>query len=465
MSTFSGLSTALSALYANRQGMETSAHNIANVNTPGYSRQRVELKAIAGPSIPGVSAQATTTGSGVMVENVQRLRDAFLDNRVRVEHGLAENLAGKQQMLGRIEQAFAEPGDTALQSQLTQMWSAFGDLANRPADSSARVALIAQATIVADSMQGIAGQLASNWDSGREQLDTLVVEINQTARAVADLNKAVITGNATGQPANDLADQRDLLVIKLAELTGARATPRPDGSVDLQLNGSTLVAGGNARALNPPAGAFSLAAVQAGAVVQLTWSDGDNAAATAPSGRLAATMEALNTTVAGYANRLDGVARDLARVVNTQHAAGVKDNGAPGGPFFGPDPVTADTIKVEIAGPADLAVADATAEPGSKDGGNADKLADLAKDKTGPDRAYRQLVVDLGVEAQTTNRRVGIQAHVVSEVDAATLGASGVNLDEEMTNLVAFERAFQAAAKVISTIDEMLDTLINRMGR
>jgi flagellar hook-associated protein 1 FlgK len=470
MSTFSGLSSALSALYANRRGMEVTAHNIANVSTPGYTRQRADLKAIGGQEIPGRNSPSEI-GSGVQVSSVQRLRDAFLESRGRLEHAQAEYLAGQQQVLGRVEQAFAEPSDTAMQAQLTELWASFADLANRPAETSTRTAVLARANIVADTMKDTAGQLSAFWDTTRSQLNGIVAEINNTAVAVAELNTAVVASQVTGHSANDLIDQRDQLVLKLSELTGARATNRPDGSVDLQLNGSSLVSGSTVRTLDPPSGALSLAGVQGGGAVELRWSDPPKTLAGAPSGKLASVMEAVNTTLPHYANRLDEIARSLVTTVNEQHAKGIKDNGAAGGLFFGPDPdpdplvVTASNIRVEVKLPSDLAVADSTAEAGAKDGGNADKLADLAKDADGPDGKYRQLVVDLGVAAQTINRRVDIQGGIVSQIDAARDGESGVNLDEEMSNLVAFERAYQAASKVISTIDEMLDTLINRMGR
>ena len=167
-----------------------------------------------------------------------------------------------------------------------------------------------------------------------------------------------------------------------------------------------------------------------------------------------------------YATRLDTFAVNLATAVNTRHADGRTDAGAPGGDFFGPppaDPLSAANIRMLVTDPSELAMAAGSAPAGAKDGGNADWMADLAKLATGPDREYRQLVVDLGAQSQAAKRRAEIQAATVIEVDAQRLSQSGVNLDEEMSNLVQFERSYQAAAKVIATIDEMLDVLINRM--
>jgi flagellar hook-associated protein 1 FlgK len=137
VSTFRGISASLTALHANQRAMEVTANNIANVNTEGYTRQRVNLTEIGGPSVPGVHAQARPVGDGVMIDNVQRLRDAFLESRGRVEHGQQAYLQGTQQTLGRIEAAFAEPGENALQAQLGEMWNAFADVANKPDDQAA----------------------------------------------------------------------------------------------------------------------------------------------------------------------------------------------------------------------------------------------------------------------------------------------------------------------------------------
>jgi flagellar hook-associated protein 1 FlgK len=145
---------------------------------------------------------------------------------------------------------------------------------------------------------------------------------------------------------------------------------------------------------------------------------------------------------------------------------GQTDAGVAGGEFFGPPsgfPLSAANFRLQINSLSDLAMADLGTTPGAKDGLNADRLADLGKDPAGPDREYQRLVVDLGAHSQAAQRRAEIQSATLTEVDAERTSQSGVNLDEEMSNLVQYERSYQAAAKVISTIDDMLDVLINRM--
>jgi flagellar hook-associated protein 1 FlgK len=304
------------------------------------------------------------------------------------------------------------------------------------------------------------------WSTNLEQLDALVIEINATAQSVAELNGGVVFNKNLDQPANDLADKRDLAVMRLVELTGGTVNERSDGSVDVNVGGSMLVQGDSSRRLLPPSGAHDIGDAVLGTLVDVRWADGTNPKVATSSGQLGASLETLNSTLPTHSKRLDEVAVDLAETVNAEHAKGQTDAGVRGGTFFGSgsaDPVTASNLRMEISDVKDLAVADYGVEPGAKNGTNADRMAELAKGPDGPDQGYRRLVVDLGVQSQAVNRRVEIQNGIVTDVDAQRAGESGVNLDEEMTNLVQFERGFQAAARVITTIDEMLDTLINRM--
>jgi flagellar hook-associated protein 1 len=466
LTTFTGLSAALSALHANQRAMEVTANNIANVSTEGYARQRVAFTEIADFSTPGPHSQSRNIGDGVQIAKIERIQDTFLENRGRIEHAQNAYLSEQKRLLERIEQAFAEPGDTALQAQLTEFWTAFSDVSNRPADQASRAALLARGTIVADSIRDMASQLASVWDTSRAQLGAVVTEINEAAKTVATLNQAVVASHINNQPANELTNKRDVAVMKLAELSGATVAPRPDGSVDVLLGGSLLVAGSLARQLTQPSGATTLAAAKGGSLVDVRWADNANAKVASPSGAIAASLEALNSTLPTYTRRLDTFAVNLATALNDAHALGQTDAGANGSPMFGSpngETMDASNIRMLLTSTSELAVADLGTTVGAKDGTNADRMADLAKDPDGADREYRRLVVDLGGHSQSTQRRAEVQAATVAQVDAERTSQSGVNLDEEMSNLVQFERSYAAAAKVISTIDEMLDVLINRM--
>jgi flagellar hook-associated protein 1 FlgK len=455
--SFGGLSTALSALTAQRRGLDVTGQNIANANTDGYSRQRVGLQATGGSAVPAMFAVWTGAGSGVESTDVVRLRDAFLDARARTEHATGSYLTAQQQVYGQVEGLLAEPSDTGLQAQLGDLWSAWHDVANNPGDQSARAALLQRASTVTGTLNDTHAALASLWSTTRDQLDTLTADVNSAAARVAELNQAVVRAKAAGIPANELADERGQLTLHLAELTGATVLTKADGATDVLLGGSGLVNGSTARKLEAVGGAAL--GRQPADPAALRWT-GNHAPATVPSGQLASVLETLGSTLPGYADGLDQVAANLAGTVNAQHASGYDLAGAAGRPFFTGS--TAGTIAVAVTDPAKVA---ASGRPGANlDGGNADAMAGMVGATGGADRSYRQLVAQLGGATQTANRRAAIQASLATAADASVAAQSGVNLDEEMTNMLTYQRAYEAAARVMSTMDSALDTLINHMA-
>lgn len=465
-STFAGLSTALSSLYAQRRALDTTGQNIANANTEGYSRQRVDMKAASGTPVPALYSTYDGAGAGVSVSAVLRLRDTFLESRGRAEHAQASFLAAKKEVYGRIEHVFAEPSDTALASQLADFWAGWGDVANQPNNDAVRTQLIERGATVVDGLHAAYDGLNSQWDTMRVQLNAYATDVNTAADAIAHLNQTIMQQQAAGLPTNELADQRDLHLMQLAELTGATTVSRDDGTVDVFIGGSSLVAKSVARHIEP-AGASNMAN-QPGSPVQFRWESATGPTVAMSGGRLAADLDTLNTVLPGYGDDLNEVARQLAATVNGLHDDGFDSNGAAGGRFFqnSTDPtddagITARNIQLTFTDPKKIA---ASGTAGAVEGSNAVKLAGQATKSGGPDSAYRALVVGLGVAAQAAQRRSDIQDKVAADMDVLRSADAGVNLDEEMTNMIAFQRAYEAASRVLNAVDETLDVLINRTG-
>jgi len=462
VSTFSGISGALSSLYAQRRGMELAGQNIANANTPGYTRQRADLQAVGGSVVPAMHAVSDFSNGGVAIAKVDRLRDQFLESRGRAEHAQGAYLEGRKQVLAQVEDVFAEPSDTALQSQLADFWSSWGDVANQPGDAAARTQLLQRGAVAADGLGAAHNGLTSQWNTIRVQADGHLSDINENAAAVAQLNQAIVRGTAVGMPVNELMDQRDVHLIKLSELAGATSVIRPDGSAHVFLEGSALVNGSAARTVKLT-GATRMVD-QAGDKVRLRWTDNDSQVAS--GGTMGATIEALGDTIPGYATKLDTIATRLADTVNTVHVNGYGLDGVKDRNFFTTDPagapMGATTIAVAITDPRQVGAS--TAPGGGLDASNADALARLAGVAGGADSTYREMVVGLGVATQAAGRRADIQTTVTNSVDASRMAESGVNLDEEMTNMLSFQRAYEAASRMLTTLDGMLDTLINRTG-
>lgn len=462
MSTFSGLNTALSALYAQRRALDITGQNIANVNTEGYSRQRVELSPVENVTEPARYSLSSGVGDGVRITGVTRLHNEFMTNRTRAEHGLNEYLQAQKVVYGNIEQALGEPSDTGLQSQLSDYWNAWSDVANRPGDASARTQLLARANTVAGTMRTTRANLADLYAATREQLDADVDVVNQTTTGIADLNARIALAKVADMPTNELSDKRDQLVLRLSELTGATARPKEDGTTDVLLAGAVIVQGDTVRQIE----AVGSTTVDGRTIAppQVQFVGGPVAAIT--TGRIASRLEALNKTVPDAVQGLDTVAGLLISTVNAQHAQGWDITVVPpattptpvrGGDFFsGTD---ARNIGVAIDDPSKVAASSTATNPFQGD--NAIAMANLAKDPNGADVKYRNFVVDIGVAAQTVNRRADAQQVISDDVSAAEQAESGVSLDEEMTNMLQFQRAYEAAAKVISVVDSTLDSLIN----
>jgi flagellar hook-associated protein 1 FlgK len=468
VSTFSGLNTGLTSLYAQRRGLELTGHNIANANTEGYSRQRLRLEADGGPLTPAIHSRWNGAGNGVTTASVERLRDVFLESRSVQERGTDASLRGNQVLLSRVEATLSEPGDAGIQSQLADFWSGWDDVANQPDSLAGRSQLLERSKTLASGINGASEALEKQWSASREQLTATIQDINATAASVAEYNQAIVAATRAGLSPNDLTDQRDLMVQRLGQLAGVTVRPAEAGAVDVYLGGTALVRSESAERLavsgpdSMPQPSIDPLVATSTPLVGVSWEkDGYPVTAGGSAGGL---VQGMNDVLPRYRDQLTELSGRLLTQVNSVHQDGFDQDGLRGGPFFAD---VGGRLTVSISDPAKVAASDvgddATPTP-NRSGGNAAKLAEMSTAKGGPDELYRQTVVALGVEAQTANRRVDIQANVLGQIDAAREAEAGVNLDEEMTSMLAYQRAYEGAARFVSAVDQMLDTLINRTG-
>jgi flagellar hook-associated protein 1 FlgK len=465
VSTFSGLNTATTALWAQQRGLDVTGQNIANVNTAGYSRQRAQLQSVGGNVVPATYAVSKQIGQGVDADTVIRIRDAFLEVRAQTESSTTASMTVTDDTLAQIEQAFREPGDTGIQAKLTAVFTAWADVANHPTEDGARTAVLQKTATLVAELHTTSANLDKAWVQTRDSLDTLAQDVNAKAASIAELNTAIKRATQSGLPVNELADKRDGLVLELSAAIGATSSPGADGQVDVVVSGATLIAGGTSIALKV-VGTTDPKAVATGAPAFLT--DPGNTPL-AVGGTAGGKLTALTSTLPGYRTRLDSVAQQLADEVNTAHTNGYDKAGVKGGAMFGDGAggttaITAANLTMLITDTAKLAAASVGPGPTS-DAGNAAALAAMAKSSTGAAVSYRKLIVSLGVEAAVATSNLQTQTVITSQVDASREAVSGVNLDEEMTNMLQFQHAYSAAARMITAIDETLDVLINRTGR
>lgn len=469
-STFGGLTRATTALWAAQRGLDVTGQNISNVNTEGYSRQRVEQSSMNGATLPAIWSVSDGVGSGVESGTVSRIRDAFLEARGRLEASATARLTVTSQALDRIESAFREPGETGIQSMMADVWNGFSDVAKNPLDLAARTQVIERMGTLTAGIRTTATNLDDQWNDTRTALGAMVSDVNATALSIADLNRKIQSGTLSGASVNELTDKRDGLVMRLAEQIGASAVAKEGGMVDVVVGGTTLVAGRSAIGIEL-AGTTGLGGV-AGDPPRLVTVPGGTTLA--PGGTAQGQLQVLGSIIPSYRASLDSLARELTTALNTAHAAGLDLDGDAGAPLLGngtgtgpvdPALVTAANIAVRITEARDLAAARPAPGGGvTANGDNADALYRLSLDPAGVDSTYRELIVGLGLHSAVAARDLKVQEVVRGQVDAAREGVAGVNLDEEMTNMMAYQHAYSAAARLVTAIDEALNTLINGTG-
>ncbi len=410
------------------------------------------------------SRPARASASGVSADSVIRIRDAFLEGRGHTERANAAQLTVEADAYELVEQSFREPGDTGIQSLLADMWSGWEDVANNPKDEAARGQVLQRLETLVGGIHFSHASLGSQWEQSRENLEVLVADVNAAAAAIGELNDSIKLAHQTGLPANDLTDKRDVLVMKLAEQIGATVRPKDFGVVDVIVGGMTLVAGGTSTS-------FAVAGsvdpdLTSGDPVRIVTAAGGYTVR--PGGEAAGQLSSLNTILPSYRAALDTFASDLATSLNTAHAAGWDLTGAAGTNLFGSSggPISAASIIVAITDPALVAASGVAPTAGvpAMDHGNADAIAQLRQLPSGADANYRRMIVELGVQSAVALRNVDIQAVITTQVDAARESVAGVNIDEEMTNMLSFQHAYAAAGRLVTAIDETLDVLINRTG-
>lgn len=453
--TFSSINTALTALRYQQVALDIASTNVANVGTDGYVRRRVVGETLGAASGPALWARSNDTASGVQTSRVDRMTDALLDVRVRREHGRQAYLDMRALSMARVETGLAEPGDNGVANALGKFRAALGDAGNAPGSDAARSQVLAAANTLVDAINLQATHVNDEISDQQAHLDAGVTEINTLVKNLAETNRTISAAKAGGSDTTTLMDARDAIALRLATLTGAKATEGADGLMSVTLDGKELVTGFDSATLKatagPPATTFELDPDATGATVTLT-----NAGV---GGDLGATAELLDNDLPQYLADLAVVAQDLADHVNAQHNAGYDAAGTAGGDLFSytAGDVLA-TLKVQITDPNELALSEVPG--GGKDGNNA---AALSK-SVDVDDSYQRLVNGFGSKVNSAKQLADNQQALTKQVDNAREQLAGVSLDEETVNMVSAQRAYEAAARVMSTIDQVLDTLINRMA-
>ncbi|HYI33365.1 MAG TPA: flagellar basal body rod C-terminal domain-containing protein, partial [Glaciibacter sp.] len=294
-------------------------------------------------------------------------------------------------------------------------------------------------------------------------------ELNEAAAGVAELNGRIRSTLAADGNVNELLDQRSVLTSTIAALTGGSVRQLADGTVDVLVGGNALVSGTTVHNLSV-AGSTQMDAV-AGNPVRLVWTDRPGVPVSVDGGEIAGGLSLLAPVNGGAGGALaeaaaayNGFAVELANKVNAIHSTGFTPGGTPGGNFFAYGAAANAATTLTVIPTSGAEIASGSSPIVGKDGSNADKIAQLATGPNSPNKSWTQVVTNIGVATKAELRQASLANLAATSAVGLQLSNSGVSLDEENVNLLMFQHAYQGAARVMTAVDEMLDTLINRTG-
>jgi flagellar hook-associated protein 1 FlgK len=448
---FDSLSIATSALTAYNAGLDTVGQNIANINTPGYSRRTVALA--ERPPADGLSA-----GRGVDIIAIQAYRDTLLEARTGHEQAGLSHDSALVEGLGQVEAAIGLPG-SSLDADLDAFFTSFSQLATDVTSTSARDSVVRQGQQLAQGFNALSNRLSELQRSTDTSIRDTVTQINGLASQIAQLNGQIANG---GPGVETLKDQRSTLLQQIQGLADVAVLSRPDGAVDVSMSqGQALVVGANVYSIDvqsePPSGFASLHLGDFDITSQIT------------SGELGGLISLRDTVLPGYQTSLDQLAYDVATQVNAVHESGFDANGDAAGAFFAPLAAVAGAARA-IAVDAGVA-ADSQLVAGSGTGAVGDNqtaraLADLrdARVMSGGTataaEAWSNLVYQVGSDLSSAQATSTTREAVVRQLQQMRDQASGVSLDEEASTMLKFQRAYEASARFFTTINSTLDTLM-----
>lgn len=455
MSLSSLLSIARSALLAQQAAMSVTAHNVANANTPGYSRQVLDLVA-ATPETTTLG----TVGRGVTEAGIRRVRDTFYDARYRSESGLLGDSSAMKDFLGQVESAVQEPSDTGLAASLDGLFSSFSDLANNPTSSTNRALVQQAAQRFVQQLHQLDATVRQVGDDALTQMRDQVSQVNDLTRRIGELNQQILSTGGPAGNAPDLEDQRDVLVDQLSGLVGVNVMQRDDGTIAVAAGDTVLVDGANVQTLAVQAlagGGFGLTTAGGGTVDP-------------KSGSLRALGVLTTTTLPGIEKQLDSLASALVTTVNAIHSTGYTLTGATGTNFFDPAGLTAQSIALApaVAASGDAIAAGGTA--GAGDGTIAQQLADLTTTGVAAlgGKSLRDYYIDVagsvGASVSSATQDADAYQTMVDQADTMRASVSGVSVDEEMVALINQQQAYSAASRIVKVADDMMQSILDMMS-
>lgn len=448
------MDTSLSAMFAAQAGLSTTSHNIANADVDGYSRQ-LNVTASRHP----LSMPYGSIGQGVDVMTVRRAHDQFLLNNLRTQVATGEQYGSMDSALYEIEQILGSVDNDHLSSAINTFFESWSTLSTQPADiDSIKSLVVSNAESLITDMHSISNSLDQMEDMINEQVEGEIDTLNALLEQVGQLNSQIMAAEVGGHMANDLRDQRDNLITQISAITAVTTEERDDGSMDLILNGRTMITRDSVqqfttRMVEEPDGGYRIQVLTAG-----TYHDVD-----LPDGRLKGLLESRDEVVTDVRDQLDSVASNLITAVNELHVQG-RTGSSNGLLFFSGNSLHTIALNPAIETDHTLVATSRSGESGDSD--IAQAIAALADHEVPGSNLtiqdmYRRVVTDVASRRSSYEFLVNNQEASIQAVEAKIASVSGVSVDEEAANMVRYQNTYNAAAKIITTVQAMFDSLIN----
>lgn len=451
----SGLNTSLliglQALEATQGALNATSNNIANANTPGYTRE-----------VPQFSENQETlsggevNGGGVNLDGLQSIRDELLNLQIQQQTSLQNSADTQSASLQQVQTYFTSTGED-IASALTSFSTSLSQLSATPSDSAARQNVLSSGQNLARAFNTTANGLTGVQSEADAQVTQTVAQINSLTAQIAQLNGQVSQLNQAGQDGGTIEDQRDQLVQKLSTLTGISISQSSNGETITTANGSPLVMGSQSYSLQTATGSDGMQHVLD--------SSGNDITSLIQGGQLGGAIQIRDQVIPGFLTQLNTMASQFATAFNTAQAQGYDSNGNVGGNFFFIPSGTAGAaagISVSITDPSQIAI---SSDGSAGSNGNIANLS-AALTKALPSgqsvaQAYASLVDQVGSatsDASTQSTAIGQNLLQLTNQQSSI---SGVSIDEETTNLIRFQTAYEAAARIVSTIQQLSTVTLN----
>lgn len=470
-----GLYSAVKGLQVAQRQLDVASHNVANADTPGYSRQRVDQTASAPQNILGGFGGKGDLGLGVDISQIKRVRDQFIDRQLRAETSPLGEATVKSSTLRQIEDIFNEPSEQGIQTLMQRFFDSWQSLSQHPENQALRIALRQNAVNLTAGIQEVSQKLQALKQDVNDRIASTLNDVNSKTAQIAALNTQIKASFSAGQNPNDLLDKQDLLLEQLSEQIKIQVVESASsGTRSVYIGGQPLVQ--DEKSYN-----LSAVPVLLSGFTEIQYTPtGDPAVIT--GGTLKGLADSRDIILSdsdprGFITQLNDLASAMITAVNAVHTTGFGPTGVTTQNFFDGNDATDIVVNANILNDTALAngldvIAAAANDPGSLAGGVGDNaiavaIAQLKNQKlmaTGTlsfDDHYKGMIASVGTQAQEEIRKTDTQELLIASVKERRDQTSAVSTDEEMANVIRFQKAYAASARILTTIDEMLDRLLN----